>query len=163
MGSTIDAKDKSILSILSVRKEMRKAGGLVRFTATMETENRKLLLENAYHLPGDSDNDSDDHSSESDDDVEDENNGSGVESGDEEEDPSAKEEDVVLLAAKKRKRPQGESLPTSKRVSFAPTHDKNPKHSGSKPSSIKVRRAANVPSSAKKDTGDDAYDFGKFF
>ncbi|KAK0498306.1 P-loop containing nucleoside triphosphate hydrolase protein [Armillaria luteobubalina] len=165
-GPVDEEADKGVLETLATRREMRKLGGLVKFS------------------PGDGDEE--EEAEEEDDTTLSDGDGEGEEVEEEEEQEEEEEPPAPLLSSKqKRKRGKEDPLPPSKKVSFASegtrkaqsktkentNHNRSAKVSASAPKPVEKlkRKTANIapkskPSKAKPDNDDtEAYDFGKFF
>ncbi|KAJ7638453.1 P-loop containing nucleoside triphosphate hydrolase protein [Roridomyces roridus] len=154
MAVESSASDEALLQTLQVRKELRKAKGLVKLTIGV-VESRKAL-------PAKEDEPEDDDGL-VEDEAEDESAGDGSDEGDDED---VEESPRVALSGKqKRKRAAEQALPPRKKVSFGP----DPKTSKqAKEKKVKQdRKVANVAVKAKAAVssggGGEEYDFGKFF
>ncbi|KAF9076610.1 P-loop containing nucleoside triphosphate hydrolase protein, partial [Rhodocollybia butyracea] len=186
------AKSEAIFAHVESRKNMRKAGGLVKITPG-QVDSRKVLTEVSYAGLVDSD-DEDEEVDEMglDEEALGEENEEGDDDDDDDDDEGAEEDEaeaeLPVSRSQKRKRTNETALPSSKKVSFLTTSSsskgKVPSKGSSKPKSSEVvfnkkiapslkrtKPVANAPSSKgasksrpqKAGKDGEVYDFGKYF
>ena len=161
----IYTNDEPILASLKTRKEMRKAGGVVKFSAGA-VETRKVAVDEPWvGLVGEDDEDEGEESEEGGSEVgqDEEDEDEGDEDDDEEEEMSEGEdtdddedddEDALPPPSKKQKRKRGADptppAPPSKRVAFAadPKTSKQARQAGSL--KLKAQQQKSAPIPAKK-------------
>ncbi|KAG7096608.1 hypothetical protein E1B28_004025 [Marasmius oreades] len=169
--------DEAVLAALLSRKDMRKAGGLVKMRPG-QADSRSLVLVGEY-VDGD-DDDSNDGSEEehgeaqieegnADDSVSDEGEDEDLDDERDEE-----EEETRLPVKEKRKRSGQDVSPPKKKVAFSTDRKKPSKHEGrsghTKPLKSVSRKVASnssnskwKPEAADAGSGSEAYDFGRYF
>ncbi|KAE9387743.1 P-loop containing nucleoside triphosphate hydrolase protein [Gymnopus androsaceus JB14] len=178
--------DAAVMGSLESRKDMRKAGGLVKISPG-QVDGRKVLTEGLYADPEESSDEEEDEFDEMDVDEEAEDEELDAEDEDEQDEDEEEEEEERMSRSQKRKRVDQAPLPSKKKVSFAATKGRSSSKGGAnskassrpKPTAVppmqnatktkEAKPVANAPSKSRpqkaasgKSDGEE-YDFGKYF
>ncbi|KAI0722001.1 P-loop containing nucleoside triphosphate hydrolase protein [Cerioporus squamosus] len=177
------AKDSEVLSKLSTRKELRKAGGLVKLR-TVDVDTRKAVLDASYFISSDDEGmEADEEDAATVDDMDEvgmldeESEGDYVsdeeEGSDDDEDEDEDDEEKMRRMSPRPRLAGSGSAPSPRHPHGPPkgsreTCRQKPAKASAAPKAAPAKKIANAASSKKKAAapakdGEDAYDFGQFF